>query len=747
MGARRGVQNARRDVSARKYLRGELGCLRHMHSGEGGAPDWESCTRIAEAFAVGDAEAGFTHGCQLLAARGFRVSSCSSEAGSDPDVFGSGALWFRLESPVGTARAECDLVRASFRGAVARLASERSLASVTERMEMLSGASFEGIMVHIDGNVIFANRRLAEMLGRDYEEVFGPRLMGQSLAPEDLPAVLERLAAGYEGAYVVTGVRKDGSRFRAELQSKQGKLGDRPIRVAAVRDVTEREQTLARLRENEEQLRKLADVAFDITVFTRRGVVVEARGQSEAVLGYSPAAMVGMRVLDFVTPSSAPIVSNRMSTSHIGSYVTMGLHADGQAVPVEVFAIESTLEGVPTRIAGIRDLRAQRRLEEERRTLEQGLERAQRLESLGLLAGGVAHDFNNLLVGILGHADLLLEHLQDPVQRDSAQAILAAGERAADLTKQMLAYAGRVELGKPVPIAIATMFEELTTLLSATLSKKARLELNVATTDVVCADRASLTQVFLNLLTNASEALDGQVGTVTVTTQRVRRPSHYWDDAYGATVGPGNWILLEVRDTGRGMDDATRARIFEPFFTTKPKGHGLGLAACVGIVKAMRGALRVESTIGQGSCFSLLLPAAEEQPEGARSTPVTAHSPCRVLVVDDESIVRRHVRRSLELRGYQVSEAVDGSSGIQKFFAEGADVLIVDMTMPDMDGAEVVRRIRETGSDVPVVLASGYFDAAVERRLATTSFQAFLAKPYLVSELVSAIERALVVAS
>jgi two-component system, cell cycle sensor histidine kinase and response regulator CckA len=710
--------------------------------------DAAGCARVAEAFAQPDANAAFDRGCQMLLEYGFRV--VKSESGAiEPvgSITSNGSGRFRLIEPPGVQAALLALVRALFAQAAARLASERAVALATERLEMLSSASFEGIMIHVNGNVFLANRRLAEMTGYAYEELFGESLMRNTVAPEDLPGVLERLATGYEGPYVITGVRKDGSRFTAELQSKQGKFGERPVRVAAVRDVTEREFTLRRLRESETQTRQLAELAFEFTVFTRQGIIVEVRGQSFPILGLPPEQVVGRSVLDFVAPTSIAVVSDQVKTSRTGSYFSTALRADGQTIPVEVFAIESTLDGVPTRIAGIRDLRTQRKLEQERRELEQGLERAQRIESLGVLAGGIAHDFNNLLVGILGHADLLLEQLTEPGLRDSAEAILTAGQRAAELTKQMLAYAGRAEVGKAVPIGIGPLLDELAGLLAATLSKKARLELHVSPADIVCADRASLTQVFLNLFTNASDALDDNVGTITVTSERVTTPSHDWDDAYGATVGPGNWILLEVRDTGRGMDDATRARIFEPFFTTKPKGHGLGLAACVGIVKAMRGALRVDSTPGQGSCFALLLPAAAEAPRDASTPPVTEHRPCRVLVVDDESIVRRHVRRSLELRGYQVSEAPDGHSGLRCFFAEGADVLLVDMTMPDMDGAEVIRQVRAAGSNVPIVLASGYFDADVQRRLAPTSFQAFLPKPYLVSELLSAISRVLPSAS
>jgi CheY-like chemotaxis protein len=195
------------------------------------------------------------------------------------------------------------------------------------------------------------------------------------------------------------------------------------------------------------------------------------------------------------------------------------------------------------------------------------------------------------------------------------------------------------------------------------------------------------------------------------------------------------------------MDDATRERVFEPFFSTKERGHGLGLAACLGIVKAHGGAVLVESEPGRGSCFSVLLPASEGGgPARDEARPRARPQPCRVLIVDDEQLVRAQLRRSLELRGYTVDEVADGRTAVATIEAATKtppDVVILDMTMPDIDGAEVLRRMRAGGSRIPVIVSSGYLDVSVERRLPRDAFQGFLAKPYGATELVNAIERAL----
>ncbi|HYQ14227.1 MAG TPA: response regulator, partial [Polyangiaceae bacterium] len=289
----------------------------------------------------------------------------------------------------------------------------------------------------------------------------------------------------------------------------------------------------------------------------------------------------------------------------------------------------------------------------------------------------------------------------------------------------------------------ADLFGELKTLLGASLSKKAQLRLAIAPGSIALGNRAPLTQVMMNLLTNASDALEGKPGKIEVRTSHVEQLDARWARALGAPVGPGHWLLVEVEDDGVGMDEATRQRVFEPFFSTKESGHGLGLAACLGIVKSHGGALLLESQAGRGSCFSLLLPATSaEQIAVEHAAPAPPTQPCRVLVIDDEQLVRAQLRRVLELRGYEVDEACDGLSGIDAHLRAPADVLVVDMTMPDIDGAEVVRRIRAKDTRVAIVISSGYQAEAAANRLEPGSFQAFLPKPYAMRELVHAIEHA-----
>jgi PAS domain S-box-containing protein len=704
-------------------------------------PDHVLISRVAAALAGRDPVRSFTEALNTLAASGFVAHTPAA-----------GEPWLEVEagersiSLAAAAEPADPTLRETLRhllcAGLERIVERDELIRVQERLEMLSAASFEGIFAHVDGVIVDANQRLAELLGYEPSELLGEQTMRRCVGPEDIPAVLERLRTRYEGAYMITGVRKDGSRFRAELQSKQGTLGDKPVRVVAVRDVSERERTHALLRESEERLRDLAEQAFDFITYSKSGVAVEVSGGVEQVLGFKPAECIGKKLVEFVAPSSLSLAEQVLAEQRPGAYELVLLGNTGQQVPVEIVGVMSSLGGEPVRVDGVRDLREQRRQMQERRVLEEQLQRSRHLESLGVLAGGVAHDFNNLLVGVLGNAELLQCALSQPGDRELCQAIITAAQRAASLTSQLLAYAGQPELIRRQALDLGVLWRELDPGARARLPDNVELDVQLGPESVVVGDHAGISQVLMNLLTNASESFRGAGGTIEVRTSRVREPDERWDNALGAPVGPGDWVQIEVRDTGIGIDPANLGRLCEPFFSTKNKGQGLGLASCLGIVSSHGGALSVQSEPGRGSRFFVLLPACARVAAPAPAPPASVGQPCKILVIDDESVVRSLLRRSLERRGYSVAEAGDGQAGIRAIREATPDLVVLDMTMPELDGAEVLRRIRADGFTMPILIASGHLDAAMESRLSGASFQGFLRKPFSVAELVTAIEAA-----
>jgi PAS domain S-box-containing protein len=406
-------------------------------------------------------------------------------------------------------------------------------------------------------------------------------------------------------------------------------------------------------------------------------------------------------------------------------------------------------EGRVTRMFGtIQDVTEQVEAEDARQRLEQKMLQAQKLESLGVLAGGIAHDFNNLLMAVMGNAELA--RLTLPAGSPAVeylQEVLRASTRAADLSRQMLAYSGRGTF-RVETVDLNQLVGETTGMLRVSISKKAALSV-VPGEGIPCvsADATQLRQVLMNLVINASEALGEESGTITIATGVRHGDSRFFADAAaGGEMGKGEYVFLEVADTGCGMDRETLGRIFDPFFTTKFTGRGLGLAAVQGIVRGHRGALKVDSEPGRGTSVTVYLPAAAEG--AAADSPVGPEENWRgsgrVLLVDDEEHLRSVARRMLSRLGFSVVEAADGQEAVDLYRAGlPFDLVIMDRTMPRMGGEEAGARLRELDARVPLVLSSGYSEQDAVHRLGGHGATVFLHKPYTLENLRRALREVL----
>lgn len=378
----------------------------------------------------------------------------------------------------------------------------------------------------------------------------------------------------------------------------------------------------------------------------------------------------------------------------------------------------------------------------ERARLQEHLLHVQKLESLGVLAGGVAHDFNNLLTAILGNASLAEMQLATghPATR-AVNSMVAAARRASDLTRQLLAFSGRGHF-KVVPTDVNEQVLELTVLLEASIPKKVNLRIEPhGSLPLVAADASQLSQVLMNLVINGAEVIDEQGGTVVVRTGvQVLEPGDLLSVGPFAAAAPGTFVFVEVSDSGAGMDEPTLARIFDPFYTTKVNGRGLGLAAVQGIIRGHQGLIRVYSESGRGTTFKVFLPAlaggAARQP--LPDVPI-AKLKGTVLVVDDEASVREFARAALEFGGYRVVEAADGREGVEAFraLAGEIDAVLLDLTMPRMSGEAALGEMRKIRPATRVILSSGYNEVEATRRLVGRAAVEFIQKPYTVRELLA----------
>jgi len=383
------------------------------------------------------------------------------------------------------------------------------------------------------------------------------------------------------------------------------------------------------------------------------------------------------------------------------------------------------------------------------RVLERKVQHTQKLESLGVLAGGIAHDFNNVLAGILGNVGLAQNELP-PDSRAGfflREAELAA-QRAADLTRQMLAYSGRGAFVVDI-IDLNATIHEVQSLLATVVSKKASLKIALGKNlPLVRGDATQIRQVLMNLVMNASDALEGGPGSIRISTSLTEATAadlarSYLDDA----LEPGPYLAIEVSDTGAGMSREVLGRIFEPFFSTKAAGHGLGLAAVLGILRAHGAAVIVDSEPGRGTTFEILLPAALGATLRVRSEPPrakpAARAHARVLVADDEEAVLTVTCKTLERLGYECVRCSNGAEALARL-SEGepeVDIAILDLTMPELGGGEVLTELRRRGGTTPVILMSGFGASDTSPELMSAGPIDFIEKPFVPGELSRRIQR------
>ncbi|MCG8417835.1 MAG: response regulator [Proteobacteria bacterium] len=406
----------------------------------------------------------------------------------------------------------------------------------------------------------------------------------------------------------------------------------------------------------------------------------------------------------------------------------------------------SDQEGESVMIKGtLMDVTAMRRADDEKKRLEEQLRHAQKLDSLGVLAGGIAHDFNNILVGIMCNAEFALARTEklDVVHR-AIEDVLIASRRAADLCQQMLSYSGLGKFTVGV-LDLSDVARELGHLIKASISKRAQLRHELASDlPVIEADAAQIQQIILNLLTNASDALADKDGVITMRTGVERCSREDLSRTYlNDDLPAGDYVFLEVSDTGSGIDPATLGRIFDPFFTSKGAGRGLGLAAVLGIIRGHRGAIDVVSQLGAGTTIKVFLPAAQ-----ARANPTEPYRSAElrrpdagvtVLLVDDEALVRRAAERTLTREGYSVLSAADGRKAIELFrqHSQRIDVVLLDLTMPHLDGRQTLAELRRERADIKVILMSGYGD--IDTGSGVLAVDCFIQKPFMPDELLRAV--------
>ncbi len=595
-----------------------------------------------------------------------------------------------------------------------------------------------------DGRFIGVNARFLELSGYSREEVLGRNAQEINLwCDPDLRLRLVTMAREQK-------VVRD---FAARLRDKWGResdlsidaqvieLPEGPVLMVQAIDVTARHRAQEALRTSEAHKGAILESALDcIVTVDHKGRIVDFNAAAERTFGYARSAVAGRSLAETIIPEALRAkhqaafdrVAAGGESTMVGQrlYLT-ALRADGAEFPIELSIVR--LPGQPPQFTGfLRDLTELKQAEARHAQLEAMLRQSQKLEAVGTLAGGIAHDFNNILSAILGRTELAQADLppEHPVQ-DSLQAILKASQRARNLVRQILGFSSRQSQDRR-PVDLRPVIQESLQLLRSSLPANFEIETDFAGESLpVAADETQIHQVILNLGTNASQAMGSRGGKLTVATRLLTLVSPQGPAEAG--LRPGRYMHVSVRDTGHGMDAATRERIFEPFFTTKAPGQGtgLGLAVVHGIIRNHDGEIRVESEPGQGTTFHLYFPVIEaaaaplDLPEG--DIPRGRHE--RILLVDDEPALIQVVERILQRLDYHVASYRSAETALAALRAEpdGFALTITDLTMPGLSGLELAREIRQIRPELPVILASGHGSEAAARHAGVA---AFLAKPF-----------------
>jgi two-component system cell cycle sensor histidine kinase/response regulator CckA len=575
----------------------------------------------------------------------------------------------------------------------------------------------------------------------------------QAIVHETSPELPFVILSGTIGEEATVEALRSGARdvvLKGNL-SRIGLVVDRVLEEAHNRRRSR--QAEAELRDSEARKSAMLDSALDcVLTIDHDGRIVDFNPAAERTFGYRNQDACG-RSLDalIVLPEpgeggrdSLALQLSRSSSTILGDRVELtGTRADGSEFPIELSLVRSELSGRAFFTAYVRDLTSLKEAEAQRAVLEERLRHAQKMEAVGSLAGGVAHDFNNILLAIRGFSAQLLKGIGDEQQRESVRQIDLAAQRAADLTRQLLAFS-RQQVVRPEATDMNVVIDEMLGMLRRLIDESVELTCALEPElETVVVDRGQLGQVVLNLVVNARDAMpDG--GALAIETTNAQVDDRLTDG--GAEVAPGRYAVLRVADAGVGMDEETRTHLFEPYFTTKPEGTGLGLSTVYGIVKQSGGHITLESEPGAGTTFTVYFPSSREHvvERAEVAAPTALEGDETILVVEDADIIRPLLIETLQEYGYRVIAARNGAEALELAAREpGLDLLLTDIVMPGMNGQELADRLASLYPGLRVLFSSGYpADQPMRERIAGSD-SGFIEKPFLPDDLVRAVREIL----
>ncbi|MCX6133311.1 MAG: PAS domain S-box protein [Ignavibacteriales bacterium] len=607
--------------------------------------------------------------------------------------------------------------------------SEQRLRTVVAHMPVvLFSVNQQGMFTLSEGRGLSAlGLKPGEVVGKSVYDVY-----------REFPEALDQIRRALAGEAVAGVVSIGPIVFETHYTHLHNSSGEIVGAIGVAMDVTARRRAEEALQESEKMYKSLIEQSSDPVYMLQNDRLMFVNRAWEELFGYSSAEALseGFSLLSIVAPESRIVVEERLRRYHSGEtapsrYELRGMRRDGSYVDLDVSVAYLEWKGRPAIQGMYRDIT-------ERKRAEEAIRHSQKTESLGVLAGGIAHDFNNLLQAMLGQTSLAMSRIpKDSPAFGNVSKAEHAAHRAAELTRQLLAYSGKGKFDVR-PLDLNVLLKENLRFLELAIPKGLTLHEDLAMDlPLIDADAGQLQQVVMNLIINASEAVGDRSGKIFLRTSVetiIPRAVDQWTRATGALT-PGEFVLLEVSDDGVGMAAETLRKIFDPFFTTKVTGRGLGLSAVIGIVKGHHGGLRVESEAGRGTSFKIIFPvSADQRPvpvSGSERAALQRYKGC-VLLIDDEEPVRDVVKDMLEDAGIKTLLAANGEEGLRSYESQPGeiDLVLLDLSMPGIGGKQTFRLLKGVNPDVKVILSSGYSETEVSDDLRELGLTGFIQKPY-----------------
>jgi PAS domain S-box-containing protein len=528
---------------------------------------------------------------------------------------------------------------------------------------------------------------------------------------------------------------------------------EKPVSILGVsRDITERKQAEVALRQSEEKYRTMIERSNDmIWTIDTSGSFTFFNKQTEEVTGLKLKDWIGKSFVPLILEEDLPMIMDIFKNVLEGKSDKYEFRFRKQENEILTIIVSTAPLWIDGKVSGVvsfgRDITGKKLAEEEKANLETQLQQSQKMESIGTLAGGIAHDFNNILFPMFGYLEMMLEDMpEDNPHRGKIAKVFKGALRARDLVRQILTFSRQAE-HETKPLKVQHVLKEVLKLIRSTLPTTIGIHQDISNEcDSIMADPTQIHQIAMNLMTNAYHAMENTGGTLKVSLKEVELAI---EDITGTAMNPGPHVCLTVADTGPGMDNVTVDRIFDPYFTTKEegKGTGLGLAVVHGIVKSYGGHINVKSEPGMGTEFKVYLPLI--RPQGTVQKTITdlpiQKGTERILLVDDQDEIVQLSGKMLERLGYNVTTRTSSVEALEAFRTQPDkfDLVITDMTMPNMTGDKLAGELIKIRSDIPIVLCTGFSEGMSEERAASLGIKGFLMKPVVMKELSSEIRKAL----